>query len=337
MDSPLVGDWTETPRSRGERSQDCGACTSLSACSLTVLIVFVSMFVSTLGPNEYGLIRNFVSGAIGYQVERGGLHFTGPFKSFITFPAGQLNLEFSRNSAERPPVVTRTGADPDDPDSGGQPIQISCAVQFRFLKQTLRDVYLSFGSYAAARQRYLLLSGNTVSNTAQDFVPTDFWTRRDAIASKMLRKINETFWVHGHAVATRFEITKVDFAGKFEQSITAIQVAEQVKVINEYEQQVQQVVQSIEVLRSENNAWIANVSAGADAAAKEIRAKAKRDAFAMTQGMKAKMYKLLQKRLELSSEDMQSFFKIQVLQNQGRKGGKVVIGMPALSESPPGP
>jgi len=211
----------------------------------------------------------------------------------------------------------------------GQPISISCAVQIHFDPQHLRDTYMAFGSYEAARQRYLLLAGNVVSNTAQDFVPQDFWSKRDIIAEKMRFKINHTLWTQGHAVADRFEVMKVDFATKFEDSITAIQVAEQSKVVNEYEQQVQRVVQQIEVMKSENNAMIANISAGADAKSKEIRAGAKRDAFALKQGMKARKYSELQKRLELSTDNLQEFFKIQVLQAQN-KGNKVVVGMPSV-------
>lgn len=300
----------------------------------TLVVILYQGFISTLEPNEYGLIRNYISGSVGTEVQRGGIHFTGPFQGYVRFPAAQLVLEFSAQSPDRRPIVTRTGADPHDPDSGGQPIAISCAIQFEFLPASLRTVYLSFGSYEAARQRYLLLSGNMVSNTAQDFVPTDFWTRRDVIAKTMLKAINETFWRQGSVVATRFEIMKVDFADKFEESITAIQVAEQQKVVNEYEQQVQQVVQSIEVLRSENNAMIANISAGADATAKELCAAAQRDAFQLKQGMKAKKYAQLQKRLGFTAEEMQEFFKVNVLQSQK---GKVVVGLSGLGQgsSPP--
>merc|ERR1711972_80090 len=152
------------------------------------------------------------------------------------------------------------------------------------------------------------------------------------IAEKMLHKINHTLWKQGSVVAVRFEIMKVDFAQKFEDSITQIQVAEQAKVVNEYEQQVQRVVQAIEVMRSENQAAIANISAGADATAKEIKAAARRDAFNLKQAMKAKKYAELQKRLEFSPEDLQEFFKVHVLQSQG--GGKVVVGMPGIADAP---
>ena len=53
----------------------------------------------------------------------------GPLKTFFTVPAAQGTLQWSWSDGDRAPVHTRTGADPQDPDSGGQPISISCAVQ----------------------------------------------------------------------------------------------------------------------------------------------------------------------------------------------------------------
>lgn len=47
-------------------------------------------------------------------------------------------------------------------------------------------------------------------------------------------------------------------------------------------------MQHISVLQSENQAHIANISAGAEAKSKEIKAAARRDAFNLKQGMKAK-------------------------------------------------
>lgn len=302
------------------------------------LLIFQST-VKAVGPNEYGILRNYISGALETQVVRGGIYLTGPFKSFVTFPATQVTLEFSAEpGADHAAVQTRTGADPKDPDSGGQPISISCALQYSFVPETLTDVYLAFGSYEAAQQRYILLAGNMVGNIAQEFTPQDFWTRRDTIAARMLRQINETVWRQGKAIVVRYEIMKVDFAQSFEDSITQVQVAEQAKVVNEYEQQVQEVVQSIEVMRSENLAMIANISAGAAATSKEICARAQRDAFNLKQGMKAQKYSELQRSLEFNQQQLAEYFKIKSIQDQGG-GGKVVVGIPSigLPDTPKGP
>merc|ERR1711862_1078372 len=107
-------------------------------------------------------------------------------------------------------------------------------------------------------------------------------------------------------------------------------VAEQQQVVNEYEQQVAQVVQSIEILKSENEAIIANISGGGVARGREIAAGAKRDAFNLKQGMKAKKYAQLQKALELNGNQMSEYFKIKAVQNQGTNA-KVVVGLPSVA------
>jgi len=278
-----------------------------------------------------------------YHAYRGGLHLTGPLRGFVTFPAAQNTLEFSRGYADRPPVQTRTGADKaddesvsDERESGGQPIQISCALQYVFVQEKLLDVYLNFGSYEEARERYLLWAGNMVGNTAQDFTPQDFWTKRDAIAKHMLKELNATLWQQGFVQVKQFEIIAVDFVNSFEQSITQVQVAEQKKVINKYEQKVQEVEQHIEVMKSHNEAVIANITAQADAKAKEICAAAKRDAFQKKQATKAKYYADLKTTLELNEHQMAQYLKIKALQGQeASHGGKVIVGLDSVGEAAP--
>jgi hypothetical protein len=229
--------------------------------------------------------------------------------------------------------MTRTGAaDAKDPDSGGQQISITCALQIQYVPSMIHDLYLSIGPYESARERHLLLAGNMISNTAQQYTPQDFWKKRDLIAIEMLQQINATLWEKGMVVATRFEILKIDFPPSFENTITAIQISEQQRVVNEYEQQVQQVVQSIAVMRADNDALIANISSGADAASKEICAGATRDAFKMKQQMKATKYKQLQDTLGLDETNMREYFKIKAVQSQTQKG-KAVVGVPRIGAS----
>jgi len=295
-----------------------------------VLFCFMTLCVATVSPLEYGLKKNTASGVILSEAVQGGLHPVFPWQTYLTFPATRVTLEWSNSyAADRPQVATRTGADPNDPDSGGQPIGISCAVQFSLKPEALKGIFLNFGSYTAAKQRYILLAGNMVSNTAQEFTPQDFWQRRHIIAARMLVKINETLVSQG-AVAQSFEVMKVDFAASFENSITGVQVAEQQKVVNEYSQQVQQVEQQINVLSSHNNALIATIKAQADRTAKEKVGNATKQAFIMKQTAKAVNYAELQAALEFTPAQMAEYIKIRSLMTQSSVG-KVVVNVPPPS------
>eukprot|EP00928_Gymnodinium_smaydae_P044286 TRINITY_DN2954_c0_g1_i3.p1 TRINITY_DN2954_c0_g1~~TRINITY_DN2954_c0_g1_i3.p1 ORF type:complete len:342 (-),score=82.40 TRINITY_DN2954_c0_g1_i3:240-1265(-) len=289
--------------------------------------------VTSVSPLQYGLLKSSLSGAIGDVPVQGGLHLVAPWQSYVLFPATRITMQWSNSySSDRPQVSTRTGADPNDPDSGGQPIGISCAVQVSLKKDMLKRMFINLGGYFAAQQRYILLAGNVVSNTAQKFTPQDFWQERHKIATAMRDRISEVLEPQG-AIVDSFEIMKVDFAKAFEDSITSVQVAEQQKVVNEYNQKVQQVEQQINVLNSENEAAIATINARANRVSKEMMGNATKKAFIMKQEAKAKAYKKLQDALEFSPTQMAEYIKIRSLMSQSSAGGKVIVNVPPPSGS----
>merc|ERR1719272_2493518 len=94
-----------------------------------VLFLVTSLCVASVSPLEYGIMKNKINGKVNDVPVQGGLHLIMPWQGFLTFPATRVTLEWSNSYlADRPQVNTRTGADPDAPDSGGQPLGISCAV-----------------------------------------------------------------------------------------------------------------------------------------------------------------------------------------------------------------
>lgn len=185
------------------------------------LALFVSFFFKGLDPNTYGIVQNSITGALSdTEAVRGGLHLVGPFKTFLEFPATYQLVELSNYNSnkelgyrkpDRGPVTTRTGADPSDPDSGGQPIAISASFEFVLDPEHLVDIYKSFGSYELARKRYILLGANQISNIAQRFTPQDFWRERANIAETMREGMNATLTALGYAQVPLFQILRIDF------------------------------------------------------------------------------------------------------------------------------
>ncbi|CAD7958396.1 unnamed protein product [Amoebophrya sp. A120] len=267
---------------------------------LFLLLLSTLSCLEGLDPNEYGILQNSLTGSLleDGRAYRGGLHYVGFFKKFLLFPATYQLVEFSNHTAaDRRPVRTRTGADPSDPDSGGQPIDISASFEFVLNRENLKDIYTSFGGYEAARDRWLLLSYNQISNIAQRFTPQDFWTKRHLIAERMRAGVNETLSELGYVSVPLFQILRVDFDQKFEDTITQIQVAEQQKVVNEYQQKVVEVEQKLFTLVAENDALITNITAGGAAEAAKIVAHARQQAFIMVQDEKAKSLDMLRATL----------------------------------------
>merc|ERR1712007_77138 len=94
----------------------------------------------------------------------------------------------------------------------------------------------------------------------------------------------------------------------------------------------QTVVQSIEIMRSKNLATIANITAGAQADAKEIQARAARTAFNLKQATKAKEYAELQKELELDFPHMTEYLKIKTVSTFA-KAGELLMGFPQMKNT----
>ena len=47
------------------------------------------------------------------------------------FPRNLRSLDFSADGGRRPPIPARTGPDPDDKESGGQPVTLSVSFQYQ--------------------------------------------------------------------------------------------------------------------------------------------------------------------------------------------------------------
>jgi len=163
----------------------------------------------------------------------------------------------------------------------------------------------------------------------QEFTPHNFWLDRKSISDRMFQKVNMTLWNDGFVTLKKFQILEVDFPAKYESMMTSVQVAEQSKEVRKAKQQVQTVVQSIEIMRSKNLATIANITAGAQADAKEIQARAARTAFNLKQHTKAKEYAKLQKELELDFPHMTEYLKIKTVSSFA-KSGELLMGFPQV-------
>ena len=109
-----------------------------------------------------------------------------------------------------------------------------------------------------------------------------------------------------------------------------VQVAEQRRVVNEYEQDVARVAQDIEIMGAQNQAKIANISAGAVAESKTICAKATRDAFRLKQRQKAVKYAEIQRKFSLTEQQLTEYLKIRALQGQSGNAGTLKVSLIAL-------
>lgn len=63
---------------------------------------------------------------------------------FLHFPRNLQDLDFA-DGGFRSAIPARTGPDPDDKESGGQPVTLSIAFQYRLKKRAVPNIYQTFG------------------------------------------------------------------------------------------------------------------------------------------------------------------------------------------------
>ena len=137
---------------------DCDECNCTGAqsnrrftcCGLGSFVVFIVLFAlswDTLEPTEYGLVQNGFTGYVDLNPEHvytGGRYFVWLRHYFLPFPRNLRNLDFAEGGFRRP-IPARTGPDPDDRESGGQPVTLSISFQYRLQQRSVPKIYQTFG------------------------------------------------------------------------------------------------------------------------------------------------------------------------------------------------
>ena len=129
-----------------------------------------------------------------------------------------------------------------------------------------------------------------ITNVAQSFTPKQFWNERREIELAMQSAVNATIFRQGYATVRNLQLLKVDFKSNYEQTITNIQLQEQLKVTKNYAQDVTRVLKEVDILHSRTDADIALISATAQREASVIVNQAEADALQLEQTTKAIRY-----------------------------------------------
>lgn len=291
------------------------AAAMIGTCCGVSLIVFVLSWAA-LTPTQFGLAYNSVTGSVDdAHPYEGGRHLLGPTISFLVFPAYTVQLMFdaagvsSPTDTVAPPIDARTGRDLSDPDSGGQPVKLSLSFWYRIERQNCGKIYRAFSTQYNAR--FLQYARQAVSDVAQGFEPTLFWTARERVSAAMQQRIGAI--LSEYVTVTGFQLLRVDFSPKFEDTIVSIQLATQQRTTSEYRQRVVSVVKAIDIIESQTAAQITAINAHAAARARLVVNDAAAHGFNMTQSAKADGYAALQHALGLDRAQLLEYLRIKSL------------------------
>ena len=223
----------------------------------------------------------------------------------------------------------RTGPDPDDKESGGQPVTFSVSFQYKLQKHTVPAVYQTFG--AAWEASYMRFAQQAITNVAQRFTPKEFWNSRKEIERAMLLQVNQSIYKQGFAIVPALQLLKVDFKSNYEETITNIQLQEQLKVTKNYALDVTRVLKEVDILQSETEAQIAVIAATAKRQAAVLVNKAEADALQLEQSTKATWYARIKEQLGWSNAEFLQYVKIKSLAAQ--PADSMVVGVGAMGEA----
>ena len=201
------------------------------ACGAVVALISILLFAlswDTLEPTEFGLIQNGFTGSVDMRAERtfeGGRYFVWLNHHFLVFPRNLVNLEYSGRShcppssyysgmqdydcANQGPISARTGRDDHDAESGGQPIELSVAFQYKFARRDVTRVYEKFAMMW--EPSFLRFAQQAITNVAQRFTPSQFWLARHEVELAMLHEVNQTIYQEGHATVEGLQLLVVEF------------------------------------------------------------------------------------------------------------------------------
>jgi len=319
-----------------EACDDCNSgrpvrCRPGVSCGVVGAVIAIIVFAlswDTVEPTEFGIVKNDFTGSVELDPDKvhvGGRYLIGIMHSFIKFPRHLVNLEFSVDG-DQPPIPARTGPDPDDKESGGQPIGLSVSFQFRLERSGIPAIFRNYSStgYVAF---FLRVAKQSITNKAQSFTPREFWTRRREIEREMTSAVNSSL-VAGGAVIAHLQLLRVDFNDTYENTITQIQLQEQLVVTKTYQYEVARVAKEVDVLRAETDASINKINAEAERAAAVAINQAEADALRLEQNTKASYFAQLKKGLGWSAEDFLKYMKIKSLAAQ--PSDSMVVGVSAM-------
>lgn len=170
-------------------------------------IILVAMSFSTLHATEWGLAYNQLTERVAPDVFDAGLHFIGPFTSFIRFPNTYQNMQFSTSDDDL--LHTRT--------SDGLPLTLGISFQFTLMKAQLYDLYMSYRE--DYRWALFNVATHIIADTASNYTAYNFFNDKQTIAYSMQDSLNHYVSSNLHMNVETLQIILVELPQLFEDAI----------------------------------------------------------------------------------------------------------------------
>jgi len=193
-------------------------------------------------------------------------------------------------------------------------------------------VPFTYQTYGLAwEDSYMRFAQQAITNVAQQFTPKQFWTERRTIELAMLSAVNRTIVKQGNALVRNLQLLAVNFKQNYEETITNIQLQEQLKVTKTYALDVTRVLKEVDIMQSQTAADVAVIAASARREASILVNQAEAEALQLEQSTKAQWYAALKDALGWSNAEFLQYVKIKSLASQPSES--MVVGVSAMGET----
>ena len=149
----------------------------------------------------------------------------------------------------------------------------------------------------------------------------------------LAQAVNATIYQQGFAIVRNLQLLSVQFKENYENTITNIQLQEQLKVTKNYQKDVTRVLKEVDVLQSQTNAEIVEIDAQAARESAVVVNEAEAAALQLEQGTKAVWYAALKEALHWSNADLLRYVKLKSIIAQ--PSDRMVVGVSAVEGQAP--
>jgi hypothetical protein len=181
-------------------------------CCLLVIIVviFVSLSLSSLPVNTYGLDYSPISKTINEKVFDSGFHFLGFMHKFIEYPSSTLTINFSDDSgSDRGQIESRS--------TDGLMVSFNAQFQYTFDRNRVRDLYLRFGeNYKDPCIRYAV---DILNDQATQYKASMFFKDLATVQEDMKKNLTKTFDEHCFSSITTLQVSKAKLPNDYETAL----------------------------------------------------------------------------------------------------------------------
>ena len=293
-------------------------CIGCSVCLLVaVVIVFVILSFSSLPVNTNGLDYSPITKKISPMVYESGFHYLGFMHKFIEYPSTMLTFDFSKTStANRQPLEARSK----------DGLMVSFSTQFQYQLQTanLTKLYTRYGDdYKNPCIRFAV---DTMTDKASQFPASMFFRNLTVVVMDMQETVNAVFQKECYANVQTLQITEADLPSRYEDALTATNVALQEKITVAQEQNNTVIDMETLIKQAMIAAPIVVNQANATVNALLNTNQAKMEAYYAVTKSEAQGYKLMKTQLGFSQDaDLLKYIKVKAINSFNPKN--LVIGI----------